>query len=494
MTETAPVGSNSAAEPVRAGAHEGLRGNMGTAKLILTVLALAAPLGAIGGLAPVIIANGNGVGTPLTFAVIGVVMVLFAVGFTTMTRHSKLSGAFYAYITVGLGRPLGLGAAFVAMFGYFTLMLGAYAMFGQFADGLISGLLGGPTLPWWAYTLICWLVVTTLANFNVELSGRVLSVLMVLEVLIVMCLNIPVLISGGPEGRSLEPFTISAFTSGSPATGILLASACFLGFEATAIYRAEVKDPDRTVPRATYLAIILIALFYVLSSWALINAAGPSQAVSVAQNTTATMFFDQLGSYAGFVTKDVAQVLVVTSVFASVLSSHNPIARYAFSLGKDGVLPAFVGEAHPKHAAPSRASLITSAIALVVTVPFVILKVDVVAFYSWMFGLGAYALLILMAVTSLAVIVYFRRHPNEESIFNTTILPMLGIAGLLAMLTLISLNFEVLIGGSKPVAIALQLFTVGLGVLGVALALVWRRSRPQVYSRIGGQAAEHFDE
>ncbi|MGY4708468.1 APC family permease [Mycolicibacterium sp. CBM1] len=466
---------------------------MGTVKLILTVLALAAPLGAIGGLAPVIIANGNGPGTPLTFGVIGVVMLLFAVGFTTMTRHSRLAGAFYAYITVGLGRPLGLGAAFIAMFGYFTLMVGAYAMFGQFADGLVSGLFGGPTLPWWVYTLGCWVVITALANFNVELSGRVLAVLMVLEVVIVMCLNIPVLISGGPEGRSLEPFTLGAFTSGAPATGILLASACFLGFEATAIYRAEVKDPDRTVPRATYLAVTLIALFYILSSWALINAVGPSQAVSVAQQTTATMFFDQLGAYAGVVAKDIAQILVVTSVFASVLSSHNPIARYAFSLGKDGVFPEFFGQAHPKHASPARASLVTSLVALGLTVPFVLAKVDVVSFYSWMFGLGAYALLILMAVTSLAVIVYFRRHRSEERLINTTVAPVLGIVGLLAMLTLISANFEVLIGGSKPVGIALQMFTIGLGVLGIVLALIWRRSRPEVYQRIGGQASEQFD-
>jgi len=490
MTETAPA--TAAPGPIDSGAPTQLRGNMGTVKLILTVLALAAPLGAIGGLSPVIIANGNGVGAPMTFAAIGFVMLLFAVGFTTMTRHSRLAGAFYAYITLGLGRPFGLGASFIAMFGYFTLMVGAYGMFGQFVNELVSGL-GGPTLPWWVYSFLCWIVITSLANFNIELSGRVLATVMVLEVIIVMCLNIPVLIGGGPEGRSLEPFTLGAATSGAPVTAILLAAACFMGFEATAIYRNEVRDPDRTVPRATYLAVILIALFYILSTWALINAVGPSQVVEVAKESTATLFFDQLGAYAGGVTKNIAEVLVITSVFASVLSSHNPIARYMFSLGRDRVFPASVGQVHPKHASPARASLVTSVVAIILTAPFVVANVDVVAFYSWMFGLGAYSMLILMAVTSIAVIVYFRRNEHDENVFNTTLVPVLALIGLVTILIIVGTSFDVLIGGSVPVAIGMQMFTIGLGVLGIVLALIWRRTRPQVYAGIGGQAAEHID-
>jgi amino acid transporter len=70
---------------------------------------------------------------------------------------------------------------------------------------------------------------------------------------------------GGAEGPTIAPFKMDEILSGSPGLGILFASACFLGFEATAIYRAEVVDPDRTVPRATYLAVGFITVFYVIT-------------------------------------------------------------------------------------------------------------------------------------------------------------------------------------------------------------------------------------
>ncbi len=464
-----------------------LQGNMGTIKLILTVLAVAAPLGAVAGVVPVVIASGNGVGAPGTYLVVGTILLLFAVGFTTMSRHLRRHGAFYAYITAGLGRPLGLGASFIALFGYMTLMLGAYGLLGVSIDSLLVALFGLPSVPWFVYSLLAWIAITVLGHFNIEVSGRVLAVLMVLEVLTVMALNIPVLFQGGPEGWQTESFTLPAFTSGSLALGILFAAATFLGFEATAIYRSEVRDPDRTVPRATYLSVTLIAIFYILSSWALVTAFGPSQAVEVAQADPSAMFGLALENYLGAIARDIMTVLLVTSVFASVLSAHNPIARYIFSLSRDGVLPAFLCKVNEKHHSPSASSFLTSAIALVVSLPFILVGMDVVSFYSWMFGIGTFALLILMTLTCLSIIAFFRRLKTGERLWNTLIAPILGLIGLLVMLVIVSDGFPLLIGGSVGLALFFQLLTYGLGALGVVLALVWRRTRPAVYQRIGGQ-------
>jgi len=54
----------------------------------------------------------------------------------------------------------------------------------------------------------------------------------------------------------------------------------FVGFESAAIYSEECRDPKRTVARATYIAVGLIAVFYALSSWLLGVAAGPDTIVS----------------------------------------------------------------------------------------------------------------------------------------------------------------------------------------------------------------------
>lgn len=467
-----------------------LTGNMGTVQLILTVLAVSAPLAAVAGVVPVVIANGNGVGAPGTYVLVGAILLLFAVGFTTMSRHLHRGGAFYAYITAGLGRPTGLGSAFIAMLGYLTLMIGAYAMLGASIDNLLVFMFGLQSVPWWIYSLFCWLVVSVLGHMNIEVSGRVLAILMIIEVVIVLALDLPVLFGGGPEGWAPESFTPAAFTSGSVGLGILFASSTFLGFEATAIYRSEVRDPDKTIPRATYLSISLIALFYVLSSWALIAAVGPSQAVEKAQSGMSTMFATAIGNYLGAFATDTVTVFLITSVFASVLSSHNPIARYQFSLARDGVLPTALGRVSKKHGSPSAASLSTSVAALIVSIPFVMSGLDVVSFYSWMFGIGAFALLILMALTCLSVIAFFRRNRKNERFWNTAAAPGLGLLGLLVMIVIVSGNFTLLIGGSEVLGAVFQGLIYGLGILGVVLAVIWSRTRPHVYARIGGLGEE----
>ena len=51
---------------------------------------------------------------------------------------------------------------------------------------------------------------------------------------------------------------------------MLLCFAAFMGFEATTIYSEEAKDPSRTVPRATYLSVLIIGVFYAISTWCMV--------------------------------------------------------------------------------------------------------------------------------------------------------------------------------------------------------------------------------
>ena len=42
------------------------------------------------------------------------------------------------------------------------------------------------------------------------------------------------------------------FFSGAPGIALIFALAGYIGFEATAVFRDEARDPARTIPRATY--------------------------------------------------------------------------------------------------------------------------------------------------------------------------------------------------------------------------------------------------
>ena len=51
---------------------------------------------------------------------------------------------------------------------------------------------------------------------------------------------------------------------------LMLAFGSYVGFEATALYGEEAKNPRRAVPRATYIALAVITVFYLVTTWAAI--------------------------------------------------------------------------------------------------------------------------------------------------------------------------------------------------------------------------------
>jgi amino acid transporter len=460
---------------------------MGVVELALTVLAFAAPLASVVGVLPLVIAF-NGVGAPLAFVAATVVLLLFSVGYTTMSRYLPNPGAFYAYITAGLGRMLGLAASFLAILGYLMIGLGITIFFGIVAQDLVHTTFHGPTVAWWLYSLALVLIVGAFGYFRIDLSARVLSVAMVLEIAIVLVFDLAVGVKGGPEGRSLTPFALGSFTNGAIGVAVLFAVITFLGFEATAIFREETKNPSRTIPRATYLSVVFIGVFYIVTTWLMIVAYGPTQAPKAATANPAAMFTDAMGNFVGTAARDVVSVLVVTSAFAAVLSCQNIIARYGYSLGVDKALPSVLGRVHSRHGSPFVSSLVLTGILFAGVLGFS--KSDPSTSYAWLAGAGGFPLLVLMFLTSVAVVVFFRRRwtdIHDSTHWHTLIAPVLAVIGLGIGLYQAFTNFVLLTGGDRPIAITLQIVIWAVFVAGIVLALFYRSRRPDVYARIGRQ-------
>lgn len=424
-----------------------LRGSLGVASIVFIVVAAASPLGVIGGPVPLGIAFGNGAGFPFTFIIVTAVLLLFAVGFTTATPFVKAAGAFFSYVERGLGRGAGLGAAFAALLSYLALEAGVFGLFGPGLDALLQSY-GLPAVPWWVYALVGFVVVSALGYFNISLSGKVLAVLLIAEVAIVLVLDAAVIFSGGgPEGFSTGIFTPAQIVSGAPGFAILFAILCFTGFEATAVFRDEARDPERTIPRATYISLILIGVFYTVSSWVLISANGESDIVANAGENAGTILATTTEQYLGAVGAHIIQILFVTSLFACILSFHNISSRYFFALSKKGVFSERLSRPHAKHGSPALASLTASAVVAVLVLAAAVLGLDPIGqFYTWLGGISAVGIVLLLVLTSVAVIVLLRREHHELSRWKTLIAPGLGLLGLLAFFVIILQNLPVLVG------------------------------------------------
>lgn len=452
-----------------------LTGRLGAGSIVFMVVAAAAPLTVIAGSVPIGIAAGNGAGYPAMYVVAAVVLLFFAVGFTAMTRHVPNAGAFYSYVGTGLGRGAGLGSALVALVSYATVQGAVYGYVGFLLGDLVTGY-GGPSLPWWLWTAVVLAVTGVLGYRHIELSSKVLGVLLVAEVGIVLVLDAAVIgQGGGPEGLSSALVRPDEVLSGAPGIGLMFAIAGFIGFEATAIFRDEARDPERTIPRATYLALAAIGVFYTLSAWAIVSAWGDSAIVEASAADPGGIVVDTAATYVGTVTADVMQVLFVTSLFAAILAFHNVLSRYVFSLGNTGVLPLAVGRSHARHASPHVASLVTTAVGGLLMAVCALAGLDpVLEIFTWLAGIASVGIVVLMLLACAAVIAFFRRTGLDRRPWQTLVAPSLGLVGLALVLLLLVRNLPLLMGGSTALG-------VGAGALLAAALLagpVLARLRP----------------
>jgi amino acid transporter len=463
-----PLATTTATEPPGR-----LTGRLGTGSVVFMVIAAAAPLTVIAGNVPLSVGLGNGAGAPIGFVIASAVLLLFAIGFVNMTPHVREAGAFFSYVTEGLGKRLGMGIAIVALIAYTAIQLGVYGFMGWAIDDTVRSY-GGPEIPWPVYALATIAVVAVLGYRHIELSAKVLGIALVLEVGVVLLLDLTIFTSGGANGLNVDSFTPSTITSGSIGVPVLFALTGFIGFEATAVFRDEARDPEKTIPRATYLAVLIIGGFYALSCWALVIAAGTGNVVDVANATLAgegNMLLDTTQEYLGTVGRDLVNVLLISSLFACVLSFHNVIARYQFVLARKGLLPAPLGKVHGAHHSPGTSSIVQTATALLLLGAFAGLGLDpLVGVFGSMAGVATVGMVILMLTTSVAVFAFFGRNGalTRGRTWQTRVAPVLACVGLLASLWLVLTNFTLVTGGSAALSTVLALVPVAGLLIGVA--------------------------
>jgi amino acid transporter len=474
---------------------------LGVPALVFMIIAASAPLTVVAGGVTTDFAVSGVLGVPLSFVVLGIILLVFAVGYTAMSRHVRNAGAFYAYVARGLGKPTGIGAAWVALVSYNAMQIGIYGLFG-FALSSFLTVTFGLAAPWWLCALIGWAIVGILGVNRVDFSAKVLGIIVACEFLVVMVYDL-LSLKVAPEGISTESLQpASLFTAGVGAA-LAFSIAGFMGFESGAIYSEEVKDPKTTPRRATLIAIGIIAVFYAFSGWAMAVGEGHSAVIGAAAESGPELVFVFLADHAPAWFVEVGRLLFITSLLAALIAFHNVVARYLFSLGREGVLPAALAKTNARSHSPVAGSLTQSALALVVLLVFAFVGAGqgemfpVVTLFTWLTNTGAFGLVMLMALTSFAVIGYFRSEPHGMGKWTTRVAPLTAGIALVVLFGAIVANFDVLIGleDASVLGWLLPALVVVPGILGLLWAFKLRSSRPAIYAGVGhgGDLAEAED-
>lgn len=426
------------------------KARLGVIGIVFFVVAAAAPLVGMTGAVPVATVLGNGAAVPGAYLAVGITLLLFSVGYAAMSHRVTNTGAFFAYVGRGLGIGPGVGSAFVSLVAYLAVQLAIYGFFGAIAAGQFDAEFG-ISLEWYWWSLFAWLIVTVLSSFSVDVGAWILGVFMSLEVLALLVMSIAVFIETGSVdlGASFSPSNIfvGGF-AGSAGIALAFAFASFIGFEATAIYGEESKDPKRSVPIATYTAVLLITILFAISTFAIVTALGSDTVVdqvveissvegeplanpaavvfSVAETNVGAVFGDWAGSFVS----GSMEWLVLTSLFAGLLAFQNSAARYFFSMGRAGVLPRSLDRVN-NFGAPQAATLVTSAVSLLVILAFVFTDKDpVLNLFYWFSGLAVVAIVLVEALVCIAVIAFFRKEGDDRRLWHTMIAPVLAFIGL----------------------------------------------------------------
>ncbi|WP_329597832.1 APC family permease [Streptomyces pseudovenezuelae] len=475
---------------------------IGLLGVVFMAVATAAPITAMTGNVPFMVSAGNGIGAPASYLVAMVVLAIFSVGFTSMAKHITSTGAFYGFISYGLGRTAGLASGLLATFAYVVFEPALIGIFSTFATQTLKDQTG-VHVPWWAFAILMLAINATGTWFGISVAEKLLVVLLATEVTILAAMAISVAFhGGGPNGFSLDPVNpVNAFKGTSAGLGLFFAFWSWVGFESTAMYGEESRNPKKIIPKATMISVLGVGVFYVFVSWMAISGTGESNAVKVATDNPLALFFGPTEQYVGHWAVDVMQWLMITGSLACGMAFHNCAARYMYALGREGVLPVLkntVGRTHPRHGSPHIAGLVQTVITAVLLAAFWIAGKDpYTGTYVLLAILGTMAILVVQAVCSFAVLAYFRtHHPESRHWFRTLVAPLVGGVAMLAVVGLLVSNMGAAAGteSGSLVLRATPWLVAAVAALGVGYAQYLKRRAPQRYLLLGRTVLEETKE
>ena len=466
--------------------------------LFLTVTG-SAPISAMLFNTPLVVGYGQGVGAPAAFIFATVVLTIFSVGYVAMAKKKTTAGGFYSYISQGLGRELGIGTGYGSVVAYSVFEASLAGGFAYFLSLKLNAYGVNIAWPWLALGMV--VIIAILTYFDVRISSWVLAVGLISEIVILLIFDGYMFARGHVTA---SPLNIANAFKGFPAQGKLAAGAIgiglffafwsWVGFEMAPNYGEDSRDPKRNVPRALYISVIGLGVFYTMTSWAsLAGYKTTHDAIAASQANAANYFLTPASQYAGHWVSSVMSYLIITGSFACGMAFHNTTARYLYSLGREGLAPRVLGKTHHRWKSPHIASIAQSVMAAIIIGLFAIFtgsnNANTQAYlqlYGLMAVMGVIIILSVQAVVSLSVLIYYERyHRDEVHWWKTRLAPLISFVSQAYVVYLLFTNIDFLGAGAYPYANWLGPIDAVVVLAGVGAAFYFKRNLPGKFEQAG---------
>ena len=290
---------------------------------------------------PAAAAAALGTAAPIAYLVCALAMGLIVLCIAEAGSRVSLTGGPYAYVEVAFGPYAGFLTGVMLWVGGTVATAAVGTVFADNATSMLTG--GGANSS--LHTLI--LVVTFVLGATINVlgikQGNRLNVVATMAKLAPLMLLIVV----GVFFIDGNKLTIAAVPSASTITraSIVLVFA-FAGVESALVPGGEMKNPERTIPRAIFIAMVGITLLYLSLQYVAQGVLGD------ALGTSTTPLADAAAVVFGPSGRTLLLAGVVISTFGYVCAMTLAVPRLIFAFGRDRFLPAQLGEIHPKWKTP----------------------------------------------------------------------------------------------------------------------------------------------
>ncbi len=365
-----------------------------------------------------------------------VVMLFTAYSYGVMAKRYPVTGSAYSYVQKVISPNSGFLVGWAIMMDYLFIPMVNFMLFGIFFHDAF------PMIPQWGFIISLLLLVTfiNLRGVKVAVTANLIIVVASILFAVIFCImSIRSVNNGMGTGSLMNMAPIINFSEENPLKYIIAGASLlcfsFLGFDSVTAFSEEVKQPEKTIPRAIFLVTLIGgALFITVSYFA--YQVWPDYLLFPDLDSASADVIRIVGGnalYAIFLT------IFALSIIGSALSSQASGSRILYAMGRDGQLPKkFFGALHPKYKTPTFNILLIGVISISAT----FLSLGLVASFI---NFGAFISFIMVNVS--VIVLFFKE--GDRSLKRAILLFLLPLIGaLLDFWLFINLDNHSLVLGS----------------------------------------------
>jgi APA family basic amino acid/polyamine antiporter len=405
----------------------------------------------------VVAATQAGPAVSLSFVIAGIASAAAALCYAEFAGMIPVAGSAYTYSYAVLGELVAWVIGWDLLLEYALVVAVVSIGWSGYVQALIGQL--GMMLPAWAMgapgtgvghvvdlaAMLGSLGVAGLLTLRIEWGARFNTAMVVIKIAAVVL----VIVAGLPHVHVTNWHPFMPYGFGGVVEGAAVVFFAVFGYDTLTTAAEEARDPQRQLPRAVLLSLAISLVLYIAMSLVLTGLVRYDALNNAAPVATA---FTAIGLPWVTLLVSAAAVAGIVSVMLAFMLA---CARIGFAMSRDGLLPAWLSQVHPRFRTPHRPTLIAGVLTALVAGFFPIREV------AELVNIGTLSAFVIIC---LAVIALRRTRPDAPRTFRTPLVPWIPLAGVGFSLWLLS----------KLPAVAWERFAVWMA-LGLLLYFSYSR-------------------